>query len=348
MSSEFEKPTIYEVAERAGVSIASVSRVLQNKPGVSEATRKMITSIMEELGYIPSNAARGLAGCRAGIIGLIFPDLDDPSMESGHETLLYFDEIIRGAQRAARQEGIAVLIAATHSASGRELALSIASKVDGLVIMARSVPEVDMRSLATRIPTVLLAAERHIPGTDYLIADNEGGSAAVTRHLVKYHGYPTVMFFGGPSNSPDSRARFRGYCKELALGNLEVPKNPWMTGDFTEASGRRIAKAILLKNSLPRAVVVGNDQMAFGMMKVLISAGVKVPQEVAITGFDDLPVARYLHPGLTTVRQPMRELGAQSIQLLLTRLGGSTSPQSVVLPTELILRKSCGCTNDDY
>src|SRR6266536_1339708 len=315
-----QKLTIYEVADEAGVSIASVSRVLHGKDGVSDATRERIRGAMHELGYVPSGAARGLASKRLGVIGLIFPDLDDPSAESGHETLLYSDEVIRGAERAARAQGRAILIAATHSTSARELALSVAGRVDALVVMARSVREADVRMLADRVPTVLLAGGRRLKGTDYVGVDNVGGARAATQHLLE-HGFEDIAFMGGPANSPDARARFAGFREALAAAGLEAPDRPEVHGNFTE-----------------RGVAAG----AF-----LAETGLSVPEDVALTGFDDIQLARYVTPPLTTVRQPMRRLGEECVRLLLRRLDDPEAvPQTVELATELVVRQSCGCPAD--
>jgi LacI family transcriptional regulator len=339
-----ERLTIYEVARRAGVSISSVSRVLHGKPGVAPAKRDRVLASVKALGYVPNGLARGLASSRHGVIGLIFPDLDDPSTESGHETLLYSDEIIRGAERVARAAGYAVLIAATHGSSGRDIAQAVGGRVDGLVVLAGSIAEPDIAVLARRTPVVLLAAGRRARGTDHVAADNEGGAYAVTEHLVGAHGYRDVIFAGGPAAAPDARARFVGFRKALAAAGLSVPDRPTVRGDFSEAGGRRVAGQILRGPALPRAIVAGNDQMALALVADLAAAGIAVPGEVAVTGFDDIQLARLVSPPLTTVHQPMRELGAQCVTLLLDRLSGDEGrPRTVVVPTGLVVRESCGC-----
>ncbi|MDQ2959713.1 MAG: LacI family transcriptional regulator [Candidatus Dormibacteraeota bacterium] len=339
-----QKLTIYEVARRADVSISSVSRVLQGKPGVAPAKRKRVLAAVKALGYVPNGLARGLASRRHGVIGLIFPDLDDPSTESGHETLLYSDEVIRGAERAARATGYAFLIMATHGSGGREIARTVGGRVDGLVVLARSLAEPDLAELARRVPIVLLAAGRRARGTDHVSTDNEGGARAVTEHLVHAHGYRDVIFAGGPATSADARARFVGFRTALAAASLPVPDRPAVRGDFSEAGGHRVAAEILRRPTLPRAIAAGNDQIALGLISDLAAAGVAVPGDVAVTGFDDIQLARLASPRLTTVHQPMRDLGAQCVSLLLERLSGDEGrPRAVVLPTELVVRESCGC-----
>ncbi|MEO8897705.1 MAG: LacI family DNA-binding transcriptional regulator [Candidatus Dormibacter sp.] len=339
-----QKLTIYEVARRADVSISSVSRVLQGKPGVAPAKRERVLAAVAELGYVPNVLARGLASSRHGVIGLVFPDLDDPTTESGHETLLYSDEVIRGAERAARATGYAFLIMATHGSGGREIARTVGGRVDGLVVLARSLADPDLAELAQRVPVVLLAAGRRARGTDHVSADNEGGARAVTEHLLETHGYRDVIFAGGPTDSPDARARFAGFRTAVAAAGMPAPARPAVRGDFSEAGGHHVAAEILRRPALPRAIVAGNDQIALGLAADLAAAGVAVPGEVAVTGFDDIQLARLASPPLTTVHQPMRELGARCVALLLERLAGDEArPRAEVLPTTLVVRVSCGC-----
>lgn len=337
------KPTIYQVADAAKVSIASVSRVLGDKPGVSAATRARIKAAMRALHYVPSGAAQGLASSSSGTLGLVFPDLDDPSMGNGHETLLYFDEVIRGAEREAKGSGFSVLIVSTNGPAGLEPARSIGGKVDGLVVLARSLREQDIRSLAESVPVVVLAAGRRIKGTDHVVVDNHDGMACALRHLVEGHGYTDIGFVAGPAHSPDAQGRLRGFRAGLARFGLAGQTTPIASGDFTEAGGRRAARALLASGCLPRAIVCANDQMAIGAMATLQDAGVSLPDQVAVVGFDDIPLGRYIRPSLTTVRQPMRQLGAACVDILLERLGGAPLRKApMVLAVDLTIRDSCG------
>lgn len=340
-------PTIYEVASRAGVSASAVSRALRGRPGVSAETRARIEAIASELGYVPSGPASGLALRRTGIIGVVFPDLDDPTVESGHETLIYADQVLRGAERAARRAGVAVLVAATHADGrrGADFVRQVAGKVDGIVALAQSLPARELARLAERLPVVLLAGRPRLAGADVVRADNEGGAYAATTHLVRDHGYREVAFVAGPSRSPDSAARFRGYCRAREDAGLTVPRAPEFRGDFTEASGWAVARQLLREaEHLPRALVVGNDQMAAAIVAALSASGYEVPTDVAVTGFDDAQLARLVEPGLTTVHQPLRELGERSVEFLLRRLENPDAPPATAcLGTQLVVRRSCGC-----
>ncbi len=345
-----DRSTIYEVARRSGVSTATVSRVMADGTGFSAATRERVKATAAELGWVPSGSARGLASRRTGIVGLIFPDLGQ-SGDAEEESPLYVDQVIRGAERAATSVGDAVLIAATSTVSGRDLAFSVAGKVDGLVILARSLPDDDIVALSRSVPVVLLATclARSGPdfvGPDFVGADNRGGSRAVTAHLIAGHGHTDLAFLAGPAGSPDSEERFAGFCAALRGAGLPAPAAPAATGFFTEAGGEHAVRELIAGGRHPRAIVCGNDEMALGALTALRAARLRVPADVAVTGFDDIAAARRATPALSTVRQPMRELGERSVRLLLDRIAApDTARQSVVLPTELVTRRSCGCAS---
>jgi LacI family transcriptional regulator len=338
-----DRSTIYEVAKRSGVSTATVSRVMADGKGFSAATRERVLATATELGWVPSGSARGLASRRAGIIGLLFPDLGQPG-DDEQESARYVDQVIRGAERAATSVGDAVLIAATHCASGRDLAFSVAGKADGLVVMARSLPESDIAALTRSVPVVVLANRYANNGPDFVGADNRGGCREITTHLIRVHEYTDLAFLAGPPDSPDSGERFAGFCEALRLAALPVPDSPTGAGWFTEAGGRQATMALLAAGRRPRAIVCGNDEMAIGALTALRASRLRVPVDVAVTGFDDIATARHIRPALTTVRQPMRQLGEQAVRVLLARMSDPAAPpQSVVLPTEGVIRRSCGC-----
>lgn len=337
-----DKSTIYEVARRSGFSTATVSRVMRDGVGFSEQTRERVLAAATELGWVPNNSARSLAGRRTGIVGLLFPDLGVVS-DVDHDAPLYVDQVIRGAERAATLAGDAILIAATHSAAGRDLPLSVTGKVDGLVVLAGSLSEEDMALIARSVPVVALAT--HSRSYDSVATDSRAGTREITRHLLVEHGYTDLAFIAGPGESPDSRERFAGYCEALAEEARPVPASPDAHGDFTEAGGARAMRDLLAHRAAPpRAVVVGNDEMAIGGLSVLRAAKLRVPDDVAVTGFDDIAPARHVRPALTTVRQPMRESGESAVRLLLERLRDPQGPRrTLVLPTQVVLRSSCGC-----
>lgn len=338
-----DRSTIYQVAKRSGVSTATVSRVMVDGKGFSEATRERVLAAAAELGWVPSGSARGLASRRSGIVGLLFPEVGQ-SGAAEEESPLYVDQVIRGAERAATAAGDAVLIAATHSESGRELAFSVAGKVDGLVVMARSLSDDDTVAISRSVPVVILANSRVGGGLDFVGADNTGGSRQITEHLLAVHGYTDLAFIGGPADSPDAQERFAGFCDALRGAGHTAPGEPAAMGEFTEAGGWKAVEAMLAGGRRPRAIVCGNDEMAIGALAALRGSRLRVPGDVAVTGFDDIAATRHVRPALSTVRQPMRELGERSVRLLLRRIADPAAPQnSVVLETETVIRGSCGC-----
>ncbi len=339
-----ERSTIYEVARSSGVSTATVSRVMHNSTGYSPATRERVLTAAADLGWVPSGSARGLAIRRAGIIGLLFPDFTSMG-EAEEESPLYVDQVIRGAERAATAAGDAVLIAATRGTTGRDLAWSVAGKVDGLVVVARSLTQADLHSIARNLPITLLAHRgSRRANFDTVSVDNRSGVRALVEHLVTDHGCRDIVFVGGPARSPDSMERFAGFREALRGAGLPAPRSPHAEGAFTEAGGAHAVRALLVDRRHPDAIVCGNDEMAIGALAVLAIAKLRVPADVAVTGFDDIAAGRHIRPSLTTVRQPMRELGEQGVHSVLTRIGDPERRRlNAVLPTELVLRRSCGC-----
>lgn len=341
-------PTVYDVAERARVSTATVSRVLAGNGRVLAPTREKVLAAVAELGYVASGAARDLAARRTGVLGLCFPDVVGDQDIVDSDEMYWYDEVIRGMERAARRSGYAVLIAASHETDDVNLVLTVAGRCDGLAALAHTVPLEMLQHLAKRIPVVLMAGQPDAGGPadrlDYLSVANEGGAFEVTWHLLARHYYEDIGFVAGPPRSPDSATRFDGFRKAMTDHGLPAPDRPELHGDFTTAGGRRVATELLHGGRLPRALVCANDQTAIGVMAEFRRAGIRVPTDVAITGFDGIQVGRHLRPGLTTVAQPMRDLGETAVRLLgERRVRGSLPSRRIQLPVRLDVRGSCGC-----
>jgi LacI family transcriptional regulator len=313
--------------------------------GFSDATRQTVLETAARLGWVPNHSARSLARRRTGIVGLLFSDFasDESSLES--ESALYVDQVIRGAERAATTAGDAILIAATRGRDGHQLARSLVGKVDGLVVLAGSLAPKELAEVSQRVPVVLMATHTAPRGLDFVGADNRGGVRAATEHLLTVHGATDLAFVAGPPRSPDSKERFVGFAKALEAAGLEPPKTPEVHGNFTEAGGARAVEQLLAtRRTPPRGLVFGNDEMAIGGLGVLSRHKLRVPGHVAVTGFDDIATGRHVRPALTTVRQPMRDIGEIAVRTLFDRLADGSAPRhTTVLPTQLVLRASCGC-----
>ncbi len=351
---------MYDVAERSGVSIATVSRVYRNPDSVRAQTRDRVLGAARELGYVPSGNARGLASRRTGVLGLCFPDYADPAAESGPDAegasdeeyddsavMLYSDQIIRGMERAARRHGYALLIAASLDGGAESLVANVASRVDGFAVLARTVPTEDLEVISRRLPVVMLAGPREIDHLDHIEVANADGERELARHLIRDHGLRRLAFVGGEEDSPDAEARFRGFREACAEAGLPVPGAPDLRAPMmTQAEGGRAACALLDRaGERPQALLFANDQMAVGALHALERRGVRVPEDLAVTGFDGIPLSRLVRPALTTVRQPMRRLGEEAVELLVRRLTGDRDrpPVSMMLPVSLARRASCGC-----
>ncbi|MCX5106139.1 LacI family transcriptional regulator [Streptomyces sp. NBC_00264] len=347
-------PTVYDVAERSGVSIATVSRVYRTPDSVRAQTRERVLEAARQLGYVPSGNARGLASRTTGVLGLCFPDYADPDAEADAEAdsdaddavMLYSDQIIRGMERAARRHGYALLIAASLEGGPESLVAKVAGRVDGFAVLAQTVPTEDLEVISRRLPVVMIAGPREIDHLDHIVVANADGERELARHLIEDHGLRRLSFVGGEVESPDAEARFLGFRQACRDAGLPVPDAPDLRAEMmTQAEGARAAEELLDRDGeRPQGVLFANDQMAVGALRALERRGVRVPEDIAVTGFDGIPLSRIVRPPLTTVRQPIRQLGEQAVELLVQRLGDSGSePVSLMLPVSLIRRASCGC-----
>lgn len=355
-------PTVYDVAERAGVSIATVSRVLRSPDSVREQTRERVHTAVRELGYVPSAAARGLAARRTNVIGLFFPGHDDLEVDAmvtvaagdhvpvvvddggdtEHETQnLYFDEVLRGAEIEAWRKGFALMVAAGRGQSREALVNDIAGRVDGLAVLSRTVPDDLLDHVARRIPVVVLAGPDRADRFDHVSANNGAGMRALTRHVLDTYGAQNLVYIAGPADSPDANERLDGLRAAFADAGEDAQSVPVIRGDFTREGGQAIA-ARILDAGVPRGILCSNDQTALGVLDVLEQRGIRVPDDVVVTGFDGITAGRHSRPRLTTVHQPMVDLGRVAVHAITARLDDpSASPRVLTLPVQVVLRESC-------
>jgi LacI family transcriptional regulator len=348
MSSQ-EALTLYDVARAAGVSTATVSRVLHGQAGVRSSTRQQVLEVIEELGYVPDSAAQSMARHRKEVIGLVTVESRDPDTEIEQEGLLFIEEILRGVELALSRHEWSVLFSVVRGAGQPDGAYrqmqKVSAKVDGLLIVEGIVSSDQLARLAARIPVVLVAgsaAEQHV---DVVDADNWSGVTALTRHMVEQHGSRRLFYISGPPDAPDARER-RDAFEAAVARHPGVVITGSLQGRFAVISGQLAAREILRTSGqeLPDAIVCGNDQMAIGAMRELQAAGIRVPADIAVVGFDDSHLGAVVTPPLTTVRQSMRLLGERACSLLLERIADPALARRVErLPTELVVRESCGC-----
>lgn len=326
--------TIKDVARAAGVSVATVSRALNRADNVTPETRRRVEAVAQELRFTPSSAARSLITRRTHTVGALLPDLYGE----------YFSELIRGIDLKARARGLHLLVSSSHGDAQEAVAAlrAMHGRVDGLLVMS---PHVDTDSLADNLPPGLPAVliNTRFPGDEHssFAVDNYGGAHAMTRHLIS-RGHRRVAFIGGPDKNYEAQERLRGY--RTALAEL-LPGEPELVlpGDFTEESGWRAGSEIASLATRPEAVFCGNDMMAIGCLAALAEAGVRVPHDIALAGFDDIPISRYVTPPLTTVRVRIAELGSLAMDRLASAIEnpGRSAAQHQTLRAELVVRQSC-------
>lgn len=275
-------PTIYDLADKACVSIASVSRALNGKPGVSETTRDRVFAAVQELGYVPNGIARGLSYRVTETIGVVVATrLWDTELACAeHESLLFGDAVIRGAERSAQLNGYMLLLASIRPMSGWEVAKQMVGRTDGLVIVDRAVSEEAMAWLSERHPVVALAWDKPKGREIVVRIDNLGGTRKLVEHLVLEHRYSELGIVRGPASSPDATARWNAAKRTAAKLGASVV-GTW-TGDLSAASGEWIARDMTRAGAAPpRALLCMNDQMALGVLNVFAEQGVAVPGDVA-------------------------------------------------------------------
>lgn len=328
--------TIKDVARVAGVSVATVSRALNGAENVLPDTRQRIVEVARELRYSPSGAARSLITRRTDTIGALLPDLHGE----------FFSELIRGIDQAARARGLHLLLSSSHDDANEAAAAlrAMNGRVDGLIVMS---PHADddflSQNLPPALPAVLLNSGVSKPTQRVFAVDNFGGARAMTEHLVR-SGRRRIAFLGGPQANFEARERERGY--RAGLVGLGEGAEPWLLeGDFSEAGGQRAAAALLALPAAdrPDAVFAANDIMAIGLLGALQAAGVRLPEDMALAGFDDIPIARYVSPALTTMHVPIAALGGQALDALADTLASNaTDASATVMPVQLVVRRSCG------
>ena len=336
--------TIYDVARVAGVSTATVSRVLRDSDLVRPDTRQRVLGVITALGFVPDASARGLTRRRKDIIGLVGLVRSPDEIDVERTSLLFIDHIVHSAEEVLRATEYSLLL--TFGSRGEHFEQrvhALAGKVDGLLIAEEVLSRGELRSLAAQVPLVVIAGGRDLTATDVFSSDNERGIAALTEHLTRQHGYRRLCFVAGPKDAPDAMARHLAF-EQAITRSPDSFLDQVIHGDFSEDSGIAAAQVLLGGASLPQAVVCANDQMAIGVLLELQRAGIRVPADVAVTGFDDLYPSRVIDPPLTTVSQSFRDLGGRATQRLLARINDpALPPQAEVLPTLLAIRASCGC-----
>jgi LacI family transcriptional regulator len=331
--------TIAEVAECAGVSIATVSRVLNHPDSVAAPTAERVRSAIAELHFAPRTAARNLSSRRTNAIGLILPEI-------GWDH--FFPPLLRGISAATAEHELGLLIYSSPRAQRPPSSAAPAfgnHNTDGLLVFPDGMPSAEVLRLhATGFPMVLLYFTlRASPPIPYVAFENKAGSRRMVDHLIEVHGYQRIGFLAGPEGSDDSQWRERGYRESLEAHHIPVRPELMAVGGFDPHVAQRAVEQWILDGVAPDAIFAADDESAIGAIQALARAGRRVPEDVAVVGFDDVPAAQYITPPLTTIRAPIEESGYQAAQMLIGLTRGTRTPREVLFPTDMVIRRSCGC-----
>jgi LacI family transcriptional regulator len=326
--------TMMDVAREADVSLMTVSRVVNNKDGISQATRERVQDIINRLGYRPSSIARGLVTNRTGTLGLVVPDNANP----------FFSEVARGVEHVAYAEGYNVFLCNTEEDRERELAVlqSLEEKqVDGLIICSSRLDDAELQSAVAQHDAVILVnrvVER--PGVGMLLNDDEQGGRLITQHLLD-GGHRKIGFLSGPPSAFSGRLRVQGYRASLEATNVSYnPDWVWHSPPMVE-TGKQVARDMLTAHQELTALLCYNDLVAVGALQACAELGCKVPDDLAIVGFDDIPLAVLVTPPLTTCHVPRYDLGSQAMHMLLEKIeGASQGDEPILVQPKLVVRAS--------
>jgi LacI family transcriptional regulator len=334
-----ERVTISQVAEEAGVSAMTVSNVLNGKPGASEETRRRVIEVSERLGYQRNVAARSLKSGRTGLVGVMTLDL----------TNQYGLEIVRGIADELASAEREVLINATYQDAVREqerVEFLARGLVDGVLMVAPVLEDETVALLRRRgLPCVIIDPRRQDVDLPRVTVENYAGARAGVQHLIDL-GHRRIAYIKGELDLDSTHQRFQGYTDALRLSGGEVDDDLVVTCDFSYAAGFR-AVSRLIREHRPTAVMAGADLMAFGAIDAARAEGLTVPADFSVVGFDDLPQAAQSFPGLTTVRQPLHDMGQKAARALLALIDGQGLVMDHIrLPTELVLRRSTAAPAD--
>jgi len=336
-----KRATIEDVAKLAGVSTATVSRVVNQTGQVTEKTTQRVRAAIAEINYLPSAGAKSLASRKTNTIGLLSSDISVP----------FFGPILRGIESEATRVGYGLLISCTQSSQNSSKVYDRylgPHNTDGLLVFAGTLSDEELGYLVNiGFPLVLLhqssPAGLSIPS---VTVENKDGTYSLVNHLIEVHGCQRIAFLRGPENHQDSYWRELGYRESLKAHSLPYDPHLIGVGAFNQLEAYQTVKDWLANGLEFDAVFGGDDEGAIGAITALREAGQRVPEDVAVVGFDDIHLAHYLIPALTTVRAPIEQAGQQAVKQLVRQIEKEIPDPITMLPTELVIRSSCGCSSE--
>lgn len=333
------KPTLEEVAEVAGVSRATVSRVINGSPRVSDATREAVELAIDALGYVPNRAARNLVTRRSDTVALV---VAEPEMRFFSDP--FFAGVVRGASQEVATSGRQLVLVMSHGDDDRERVerFLLAGHADGAILLSLHGQDPLPGTLVDHgVPAVMAGRPPEGSAVSFVDADNRGGARQATQHLLRL-GRRRIATIAGPQDMPVGIDRLAGYREALMEAEIEPDEDLIEAGDFSQASGSQAMRTLLDREPNVDGLFVASDLMAAGALQLIKDRGRQVPDDIAIIGFDDSVVATSVHPPLTTVRQPVEQLGRELARLVLRDIddGVPGEPHRMVLGTELVVRDS--------
>jgi DNA-binding LacI/PurR family transcriptional regulator len=338
MHSTKKSTTISDVAERAGVSIATVSRVLNGSTPVVEETAVRVRSAIAELNFVPRTAARTLASRKTNTIGLILSEIGGS----------FFPMLLKGIEAETRAAGYELLIHSTQGTHPNQCRPLGEHNTDGLLVFTSSLELNELQRLHNiSFPVVLMHQsspdELNIP---VITIENKDGAEMLVNHLIEKHARRRIVYMQGPEEHEDSQWRERGYREALEKHNIPFDPDLVAVGGFDEEQAYTAIQQMFMDGLEFDAVFAGDDDAAIGVYRALKMARRIIPDDVAVVGFDDVQFARYISPALTTIRAPIEEVGREAVRQLVRLLSGLQVQELTLMPTELIIRESCGCGSD--
>jgi LacI family transcriptional regulator len=326
--------TIHDVAQAAGVSVSTVSRVLNDKDDVAPETYEKVQGVIQQMGYTSSLAARSMRSRRTNVIGLIVPDVADS----------FSIQVMKGVNQAIFELDYDLIIYTSgsikkHSAAGREqyfVSLLNGSVTDGVIIVTPAAT-----SFSTAAPVVTIDPNNECPECLAVMATNHAGAVAATEYLIGL-GHRRIGFISGRPDLQSAQRRLQGYQDALRQANIPVDQDLIAAGDFTTETGRLCARRLLSLSDPPTAIFAANDQSAMGTIQAACEMGLRVPQDLSVIGFDNIPEAAYFDPALTTIDQFIEEMGRVATGKLVDLIQGEALESDLYkVPTQLVVRNSC-------
>jgi LacI family transcriptional regulator len=338
MTRRSSSVTIRDVARQAGVSVATVSRYINRNAPVSAEVAERLDRVMTDLRYVPHAAARHLASRKTRVIGLLLNNLHND----------FFVPLLNGIEAVIRKKEYNLIVATYHANSRNTMPPPIGPhNTDGLLVFSDGLVDEDLANLnASGFPMVLL--HRTSPNSlkiPSVTIENKEITHKLVEHLIQVHGKRRILFVRGPAHQEDSNRREEGYKSALAANGIPFDENLVLNGEFERDIAYQVLNDFLGngKRVAFDAVFTGDDDAAVGVLKALHKYEYKIPEDVAVVGFDDLGFASFLNPPLTTVRAPTESVGRIAAEKLFALLESESSNEPLILPTEIIYRRSCGC-----